>query len=159
VVLYLSKINISVNGKLHVREVSPGLRLVDFLREELKLKGTKEGCSQGECGACSVIMDGITVNSCLVLAVTCNNSEITTIEGVSGEELHPIQKAFLEVGAVQCGYCIPGMVLSAKAILDKDLEASEEAIKEGISGNLCRCTGYQKIVEGIELAQKYMKGR
>jgi carbon-monoxide dehydrogenase small subunit len=154
----LSKINITVNGKLHVREVPLGLRLVDFLREELKLKGTKEGCSQGECGACTVIMDGSTVNSCLILAATCNNSEITTIEGISGEELHPIQKAFLEVGAVQCGYCIPGMVLSAKAILDKNLEASEEAIKEGISGNLCRCTGYQKIVEGIELAQKYMKG-
>jgi aerobic-type carbon monoxide dehydrogenase small subunit (CoxS/CutS family) len=154
----LSKINITVNGKLHVREVPHGLRLVDFLREELKLKGTKEGCSQGECGACTIIMNGSTVNSCLILAAACNNSEITTIEGISGEELHPIQKAFLEVGAVQCGYCIPGMVLSAKAILDKNLEASEEAIKEGISGNLCRCTGYQKIFEGIELAQKYMKG-
>lgn len=155
----MSKINVTVNGNLYSVEVSPSLRLVDFLREQLKLKGTKEGCSQGECGACTVILDGSTVNSCLVLAASCNNSEITTIEGVSGEELHPIQKAFLEVGAVQCGYCIPGMVLSAKAILDKDLEASEEAIKEGISGNLCRCTGYQKIVEGIQLAQKYMKGR
>jgi aerobic-type carbon monoxide dehydrogenase small subunit (CoxS/CutS family) len=148
-----------VNEKLYEGEVSPSLRLVDFLREVLKLKGTKEGCSQGECGACTIIMDGSTVNSCLVLAASCNNSKITTIEGVSGDELHPIQKAFLEVGAVQCGYCIPGMVLSAKAILDKNLEASEEDIKEGISGNLCRCTGYQKIVEGVELAQKYMKGR
>jgi carbon-monoxide dehydrogenase small subunit len=148
-----------VNEKLYEGEVSPGLRLVDFLREQLKLKGTKEGCSQGECGACTVIMDGSTVNSCLVLAASCNNSKITTIEGVSGDELHPIQKAFLEVGAVQCGYCIPGMVLSAKAILDKNLESSIEDIKEGISGNLCRCTGYQKIVEGVELAQKYMKGR
>jgi aerobic-type carbon monoxide dehydrogenase small subunit (CoxS/CutS family) len=155
----VSKISVMVNEKLYEGEVSPSLRLVDFLREVLKLKGTKEGCSQGECGACTVIMDGSTVNSCLVLAVSCNNSKITTIEGVSGDELHPIQKAFLEVGAVQCGYCIPGMVLSAKAILDKNLEASEEDIKEGISGNLCRCTGYQKIVEGVELAQKYMKGR
>lgn len=155
----MSKINVTVNGRLYVEEVSPSLRLVDFLREQLKLKGTKEGCSQGECGACTVILDGSTVNSCLVLAASCNNSEITTIEGVSGDELHPIQKAFLEVGAVQCGYCIPGMILSAKAILDKNLEASEEDIKEGISGNLCRCTGYQKIVEGVELAQKYMKGR
>ena len=155
----MSEINVTVNGKLHVVEVSPVLRLVDFLREQLKLKGTKEGCSEGECGACTVIMDGSTVNSCLVLAASCNNSEITTIEGVSGDQLHPIQKAFLEVGAVQCGYCIPGMVLSAKAILDKNLEASEDDMKESISGNLCRCTGYQKIVEGIELAQKYMKGR
>jgi aerobic-type carbon monoxide dehydrogenase small subunit (CoxS/CutS family) len=155
----VSKISVMVNEKLYEGEVSPSLRLVDFLREHLKLKGTKEGCSQGECGACTVIMDGSTVNSCLVLAACCNNSKITTIEGVSVDELHPIQKAFLEVGAVQCGYCIPGMVLSAKAILDKNLEASVEAIKEGISGNLCRCTGYQKIVEGVELAQKYMKGR
>jgi aerobic-type carbon monoxide dehydrogenase small subunit (CoxS/CutS family) len=155
----VSKISVMVNEKLYEGEVSPGLRLVDFLREQLKLKGTKEGCSQGECGACTVIMDGSTVNSCLVLAASCNNSKITTIEGVSGDELHPIQKAFLEVGAVQCGYCIPGMVLSAKAILDKNLESSIEDIKEGISGNLCRCTGYQKIVEGVELAQKYMKGR
>jgi carbon-monoxide dehydrogenase small subunit len=155
----MSKINVIVNGRLYSGEISPGLRLVDFLRDELKLKGTKEGCSEGECGACTVIMDGQTVNSCLVLAASCNNSEITTIEGVGGEELHPIQKAFLEAGAVQCGYCIPGMVLSAKAILDKNLEASEEEIKEGISGNLCRCTGYQKIVEGVQLAQEYMKGR
>lgn len=155
----MSRISVIVNGKLYVGEVSPGLRLVDFLREELKLKGTKEGCSQGECGACTVILDGMTVNSCLVLAASCNNSQITTIEGVGEEELHPIQKAFLDVGAVQCGYCIPGMVLSAKAVLDKNLQASEEEIKEGISGNLCRCTGYQKIVEGVELAQKYMKGR
>jgi aerobic-type carbon monoxide dehydrogenase small subunit (CoxS/CutS family) len=155
----VSKINVTVNGNLYAVEASPSLRLVDFLREQLKLKGTKEGCSQGECGACTVILDASTVNSCLVLAASCNNSKITTIEGVSGDELHPLQKAFLEVGAVQCGYCIPGMVLSAKAILDKNIEASVEDIKEGISGNLCRCTGYQKIVEGVELAQKYMKGR
>jgi carbon-monoxide dehydrogenase small subunit len=155
----MSKINVIVNGRLYSGDISPSLRLVDFLREELKLKGTKEGCSEGECGACTVIMDGMTVNSCLILAASCNNSEITTIEGVGAEELHPIQKAFLEAGAVQCGYCIPGMVLSAKAILDKNLEASEEEIKEGISGNLCRCTGYQKIVEGVQLAQEYMKGR
>jgi aerobic-type carbon monoxide dehydrogenase small subunit (CoxS/CutS family) len=154
----LTKLNVIVNGRLYAGEVSPGLRLVDFLREELKLKGTKEGCSQGECGACTVILNGITVNSCLVLAASCNDSEITTIEGVGNEELHPIQRAFLDAGAVQCGYCIPGMVLSAKAILDKNLNATREEIKEGISGNLCRCTGYQKIIEGVELAQVYMKG-
>lgn len=155
----MSKISVIVNGKLFVGHVSPSLRLVDFLREELKLKGTKEGCSQGECGACTVILDGMTVNSCLVLASSCNNSQITTIEGISNEELHPIQKAFLDSGAVQCGYCIPGMVLSAKALLDRNIDATVEEIKEGISGNLCRCTGYQKIVEGVGLAQKYMKGR
>jgi carbon-monoxide dehydrogenase small subunit len=155
----VSKISVKVNGKQYEKEVSPGLRLLDFLREELKLKGTKEGCSQGECGACTIIMNGETVNSCLVLAASCNNSEIITIEGVSGEELHPIQRAFLEVGAVQCGYCIPGMVLSSKAILDKNIDATEEEIKEGISGNLCRCTGYKKIVEGVSLAREYMKGR
>jgi carbon-monoxide dehydrogenase small subunit len=155
----MNKVNIKVNGCFYEREISSSLRLVDFLREELKLKGTKEGCSEGECGACTVIVDGKTVNSCLVLAASCNNSEITTIEGIGSEEMHPLQKAFIDVGAVQCGYCIPGMILSAKAILDKDLEVTEEQIREGISGNLCRCTGYQKIVEGVALARDYIKGR
>lgn len=155
----MNRINIKVNGISYEREIASDLRLIDFLREELKLKGTKEGCSEGECGACTVIIDGITVNSCLVLAASCNNCEIITIEGLGSEELHPLQKAFLEVGAVQCGYCIPGMLLSAKAILDKNIDASEAEIREGISGNLCRCTGYKKIVEGVTLAREYMKDR
>ncbi len=155
----MNKICLKVNGKSYETEISSNLRLIDFLRDELKLKGTKEGCSEGECGACTVIINGKTVNSCLVLAASCNNAEITTIEGIGSDELHPLQKAFMEVGAVQCGYCIPGMLLSAKAILDKNLNASEEEIREGISGNLCRCTGYQKIVEGVTLAKQYMGGR
>lgn len=152
----MNKINIKVNGVSYEKEIPSQMRLIDFIREELKLKGTKEGCSEGECGACTVIMNGRTVNSCLVLAAAADGDEITTIEGVSGEKLSPIQKAFIDAGAVQCGYCTPGMVLSAKAILDKNPKASVEEIRKGISGNLCRCTGYQKIVEAILLAEKYI---
>lgn len=152
----MNKINIKVNGVSYEREIPSQMRLIDFIREELKLKGTKEGCSEGECGACTVIMNGKTVNSCLVLAAAADGCEIITIEGVSGEKLSPIQKAFIDAGAVQCGYCTPGMVLSAKAILDKNAKASVEEIRKGISGNLCRCTGYQKIVEAILLAEKYI---
>lgn len=148
------KVSIKVNGKEYVREIAPLLRLIDFLRDELKLKGTKEGCGEGECGACTVIMNGRTVNSCLVFAAAANGADIVTIEGVGLNELHPIQQAFIEAGAVQCGYCTPGMVLSAKAMLDNNLEVTEEEIREGISGNLCRCTGYDKIVAAIQLAQR-----
>lgn len=151
------KVTINVNGKDYTREIDPLLRLIDFLRDEIKLKGTKEGCGEGECGACTVILNGQTVNSCIVLAAACEGAEIITIEGVSDNGMHPIQQAFLEVNAVQCGYCIPGMVLSTKALLDKNLDANEEEIKEGISGNLCRCTGYEKIIEGIKLAQSKIK--
>lgn len=151
------EVTIKVNGKQYTREIDPLTRLIDFLRDEIKLKGTKEGCGEGECGACTVIMNGRTVNSCLVLAASADGAEILTIEGVSGIEIHPIQQAFIEVGAVQCGYCIPGMVLSAKALLDKNMGANENQIRESISGNLCRCTGYEKIVEGIKLAQNRLK--
>lgn len=150
-------VTIKVNGKEYRREINPMMRLIDFLRDELKLKGTKEGCGEGECGACTVIMNGNIIDSCLMLAAAADGAEILTIEGLNGEELHPIQQAFIEVGAVQCGYCIPGMVLSTKALLDKNIDATEEEIKEGISGNLCRCTGYNKIVEGVMLAQKKLK--
>lgn len=152
-------VTIKVNGKEYTREINPMMRLIDFLRDELKLKGTKEGCGEGECGACTVIVNGQTVNSCIMLAATADGAEVLTIEGLSGDELHPIQEAFLEVGAVQCGYCIPGMVLSAKALLDKNIDATEEDIKEGISGNLCRCTGYVKIVEGVKIAQSKLKDK
>ncbi len=151
------KVTIKVNGKEYTREINPIMRLLDFLRDEIKLKGTKEGCGEGECGACTVIVNGNTVNSCIMLAAAADGAEVLTIEGLSGDELHPIQQSFVEVGAVQCGYCIPGMVLSAKALLDKNIEATEEEIKEGISGNLCRCTGYKKIVDGVKLAQIKLK--
>lgn len=151
------KVTIKVNGKEYTREINPMMRLVDFLRDEIKLKGTKEGCGEGECGACTVIVNGQIINSCIMLAAAADGAEVITIEGVSGDELHPIQEAFLEAGAVQCGYCIPGMVLSAKALLDKNIDATEEDIKEGISGNLCRCTGYTKMVEGVKLAQNRLK--
>jgi aerobic-type carbon monoxide dehydrogenase small subunit (CoxS/CutS family) len=149
----MNNICIKINGKIHNAAVSSDMTLLDFLREDLKLKGTKEGCNEGECGACTVILNGNTVNSCLLLVAAVDGASVITIEGVSGKEISPIQKAFIEVGAVQCGYCTPGMVLSAKAILDKNPRASEEESRKSISGNLCRCTGYEKIVEGIILAQ------
>ena len=134
--------------------VAPNRRLLDVLREELHLTGTKEGCGIGECGACTVLLNGRPVNSCLILAGQAQGSEITTIEGVETEDgdLHPLQEAFLEEGAVQCGFCTPGMVLSALALLRKNPGPSEDEIKEAISGNLCRCTGYKQIVEAIQAA-------
>lgn len=152
------KLKVNVNGSDYEREVPAHLRLLDFLRDELGLKGTKEGCGEGECGACTVIMDGRAVDSCLVMAFQCEGKVITTIEGVQREdELHPVQQAFLDVGAVQCGYCIPGMVLSAKALLDQNTSPSQEEIKEAISGNLCRCTGYDKMFKAVEMAAKTMR--
>lgn len=151
----MNEVTIKVNGLYYTRQVESGMRLIDFLRDELKLKGTKEGCGEGECGACTVIMNNRTVNSCLVYAAAINGAEITTIEGVGGEELDPIQRAFIDAGAVQCGYCTPGMILSTKYLLDRFPDGNEEKIREGISGNLCRCTGYAKIVKAVLLAKKY----
>lgn len=152
------KLNVTVNGQAVERDIPAQLRLIDFLRDELGLKGTKEGCGEGECGACTVIMDGKAVDSCLVMALQCEGKTITTIEGVQRKDgLHPVQQAFLEVGAVQCGYCIPGMVLSAKALLDENKTPSAGEIKEAISGNLCRCTGYDKMFQAVELAAKVMQ--
>jgi len=151
------EVTMKINGTKYKRNINPMMRLIDFLRDEIKLKGIKEGCGEGECGACTVILDGKTVNSCLLLAATLDDSEIITIEGISNDGIHPIQEAFMEVGAVQCGYCTPGMILSAKAILDNDIDATEVEIRESISGNLCRCTGYEKIVQGIILAQSKLK--
>lgn len=153
------KLNVNVNGQPVERDIPAHLRLIDFLRDELGLKGTKEGCGEGECGACTVIIDGKTVDSCLMLALQCEGKSITTIEGVRrADGLHPVQQAFLEVGAVQCGYCIPGMVLSAKALLDENNHPDAAQIKESISGNLCRCTGYDKMFQAIEMAAKVMQG-
>lgn len=152
-------INLKINGENYNINTKKEFRLIDLLREELNLIGSKEGCGEGECGACTVIMNGETVNSCMVMAFQADGSNILTIEGLGTENnLHPIQKAFIEVGAVQCGYCTPGMILSAKALLDKNPQPTREEIREGISGNLCRCTGYNKIVDATELAISYIGG-
>ena len=154
----MKKINLKINGKTYNVEIEEDMRLLDVLRDKLGLTGTKEGCGEGECGACTVIIDGKTVNSCMVLAFQAEGKDIITIEGMTSEKgVHPIQQAFLDEGAVQCGFCIPGMVLSAKVLLDKKPQPSKEDIRESISGNLCRCTGYNKIASAIEKASKTMK--
>lgn len=154
------KVSINVNGINYTKEIDPSIRLIDFLRDELKLKGTKEGCGEGECGACTVIVNGKAINSCLMLASSAHEKNVITIEGISDKDkLHPIQEAFMEAGAVQCGYCTPGMILSAKALLDEKPNASEEEIKVALSGNLCRCTGYKKIIQAVMLAQDKLNNK
>ena len=139
-----------VNGEPYEVAAEPSSTLVEVLREELGLTGTKVGCGEGDCGACTVLLEGRAVNSCLMLAVQAEGRAITTIEGLSQEgRLHPIQQAFVDHGAIQCGFCSPGMILSAKALLDENPSPTEEEVRAGIAGNLCRCTGYQKIVEAI----------
>ena len=151
-------ISLSVNGKEYELAAASNKTLTQALRDDLGLLGTKEGCGVGDCGACTVIMDGKPVNSCLILAVQAVGSEITTIEGIAGMGgLHPIQKAFVDLGAIQCGFCTPGMILYAKGLLDSKPEPTEREIREALSGNLCRCTGYQKIVEAVQEAAKTMK--
>lgn len=153
------KISFVLNDENVSIEVDPRKRLLDILREDFMLTGVKEGCSEGECGACTVIIDGKAVTSCLLLAPQVNGRRVTTIEGLKKNgELHPLQEAFIKAGAVQCGFCTPGMILAAKALLDKNPNPSREEIKTSISGNLCRCTGYKKIVEAVELAVNIMKG-
>jgi len=148
-------IEVNINGIDYRLEVQDDLRLIDLLRDELHLTGTKEGCGEGECGACTVILDGKTVNSCLLLATQAHGKTIITIEGLGDEDnLHPIQRAFLENGAVQCGYCTPGMILSAKVLLDINSRPNRREIREAISGNLCRCTGYEKIIDSVERASE-----
>jgi carbon-monoxide dehydrogenase small subunit len=151
------QISIRVNGEDHDLLIAPNRTLTDILRDDLGLTGTKQGCSEGECGSCTVLLDGEPVNSCLVLAAQADGREVTTIEGVAqGNELHPVQQAFVDLGAVQCGFCTPGMVLSAKALLDKKKRPTEHEIRSAISGNLCRCTGYQKIVDAVQAAGRNM---
>lgn len=144
-------VNFQLNGKPVCVDGQPHWTLLSVLRDQFGLTGTKKGCEKGECGACTVLMDGKNVNSCLVLIGQIEGKEITTIEGLAKEgKLDGIQRAFAEYGAVQCGYCTPGMILSVKALLDKNPQPTREEIKEGISGNLCRCTGYEQILEAVE---------
>jgi carbon-monoxide dehydrogenase small subunit len=148
-------IRFTVNSKVYERTVRPSQTLLDVIREDLGLTGTKEGCGLGECGACTVIMNGKTVNSCLVLAAEADGKEITTIEGLAdGDNLHPVQQAFLDEGGLQCGFCTPGMIMSAKALLDENPDPTDDEIRHGIAGNLCRCTGYTKIFQSIKTASK-----
>lgn len=154
----MKNISFTVNEQLINISVDENLRLLDLLRDELGLIGTKEGCGEGECGACTIIMDGETVNSCLVMAFQADGSNITTIEGLEKDgRLHPVQQAYIDVGAVQCGFCIPGMVLSTKALLDKNSHPDRDEIREGLSGNLCRCTGYNKMLNATEIAMNLME--
>jgi carbon-monoxide dehydrogenase small subunit len=144
-------LTMTVNGRNVTLQIESDELLVDVLRDRLGLIGTKIGCNEGECGACTVIMDGQAVLSCLIPAIRAHGREVTTIEGLSdGDTLHPLQQAFVEHGAVQCGYCTPGFIMSAKALLDENKHPSRDEIKEAIAGNLCRCTGYVKIIEAIE---------
>jgi len=145
------KIEFTLNGKLMEVEVPPHWTLLKLLREKLGLTGTKEGCGIGECGACTVLMDGMPVNSCLVLAPKVEGRKIETIEGLgSRDSLHPLQKSFIDHGAIQCGFCTPGILMSSKALFGKISNPTREEIKEAISGHLCRCTGYHQIIEAIE---------
>jgi aerobic carbon-monoxide dehydrogenase small subunit len=152
------QISVTVNGEQYTKLVKSHETLLQFIREDLYLTGTKDGCGEGECGACTILFDGRPINSCLVLAVEADGHEILTVEGLAKEGvLHPLQEAFIEVGAVQCGYCTPGMLLSAKAVLDENPNPTEEEIRTGIEGNLCRCTGYNRIIEAIQTAAEKMR--
>lgn len=152
-------INLHINGDTYPVAVEPWRTLAEVLREDLNLIGTKIGCGTGDCGACTVLINGKSVTSCLSLAIESDGKEITTIEGLSprGNILHPIQEAFVEYGAIQCGYCTPGMILSAKYLLDRNPEPTELEIRQALSGNLCRCTGYNRIVKAVMAASKKIR--
>jgi carbon-monoxide dehydrogenase small subunit len=153
------ELKLKVNGKSYELKVKPNTLLVDVLRNDLKLTGTKIGCLDSACGACTVNIDGKAVRSCSVLALQANNREVITIEGVAdGDELHPIQEAMIEHGAIECGFCTPGMVMSAKALLNENPSPSREEVREAIQGNLCADEGYVKYIEAIEIAAKKMRG-
>ena len=150
-------LELSINGESYEVLVEPDRTLLDVLRGELGLTGTKTNCLEAECGVCTVLLDGDAVNACLVLAVTARGRAVTTIEGLAhGDTLHPLQQAFIDHGAVQCGYCIPGMILSAAAFLEERPEPTDDEIREALAGNLCRCTGYGKIVEAVAAAARTM---
>ncbi len=154
------RLRLTVNGRLLDKEIEESIRLLDVLRDEMLLTGSKEGCGIGECGACTVILDGKAVNSCMVLALSADGGVVETVEGLGRrDKLHPIQAAFLDNHALQCGFCTPGMLMSAKALLDENPNPSEAEIKEAISGNLCRCTGYVQIVDAIKDAAGRSRGQ
>ena len=147
------EVNYTINGRAYDAYIEPNRTLLEVVRDELRLTGAKEGCGTGDCGACSMIVNGKLVTSCLMLAPQASGGTITTIEGLAnGSELHPVQRAFIDKGAVQCGFCIPGMILAGKVLLDRNPRPTEPEIREAIAGNLCRCTGYTKIVEAIAAA-------
>jgi carbon-monoxide dehydrogenase small subunit len=149
------RINLTVNGEFEQVDVIASMTLLDMLREKLVLTGTKNGCAAGECGACTVLMNGEPVNSCLILAVECDDAEIVTVEGLAGDtQLDPIQKAIIDAGGVQCGYCTPGILIASRALIDRNPDPSEREIQAALVGNLCRCTGYMRIIEAVQDAAK-----
>lgn len=151
-------VQMRINGRDYEVVVRDSATLLEVIRETLGLTGTKEACGVGECGACTILMDGQAVNACLVLAGEAQGREIITIEGLSdGEKLHPIQEAFVEIGGLQCGFCTPGMILSAKALLDRTPNPTDEEIRKGLEGNFCRCTGYTKIIDSVKAAARKMR--
>ena len=150
-------ITINVNGEARTAEVEDRLLLVHFIRDNSGLTGTHIGCDTTHCGACTVLIDGTAVKSCTVFAIQANGREVTTIEGMEGEALHPLQEGFMEEHGLQCGFCTPGMIMSSKHLLDKNPTPSEEEIRWGISGNLCRCTGYQNIVKAVQYASNKLQ--
>lgn len=155
----MSVIQLSINGQQRTLDVPPMKRLLDVLREDAHLTGTKEGCGEGECGACAVLLNGELVNSCLVPALQANGATLCTIEGVANaDHLHPIQQCFLENGGAQCGICTPGMILATQHLLDKHPEPTMEQIREGLAGNLCRCTGYMRIFDSVQKAAAILRG-
>jgi carbon-monoxide dehydrogenase small subunit len=152
------RLQTEVNGKSYDMDIDPEMRLIDFIREELGLTGTKEGCSEGECGACTIIVNGIAINSCMMLAHQIRGKKVFTIESLGDDdELEQLQKSFIEKGAVQCGFCTPGMLMSAKALFMKTKNPTEGEIKKALEGNLCRCTGYNKILDAVQDAASKVK--
>jgi carbon-monoxide dehydrogenase small subunit len=154
----IHRITLKVNGEAEQVDVPSNMTLLTMLRDKLGATGTKNGCSAGECGACTVILNGEPVNSCMVLAVECDGAEVTTVEGLSEDHtLDPVQQAFIDAGAVQCGFCTPGMLISARALLDRNPDPSEHEIRDALVGNLCRCTGYGRIIDAVKQAARFEK--